>query len=66
MGLRIAGAVLVLFGLFDMLGSWGGIDVWGDVIGITLPEIIWRFTAYIEIGLGIFIWNLGGSQLAEE
>ena len=57
--LKIIGAVLFLFGLVDLIGSYAGLDVWGDWIGVTLPEAIWRFTSYIEMAAGWILFKLG-------
>jgi hypothetical protein len=56
---KIIGGLLIVFGLIDMVGSWTELDVWTDWLGIELPEAVWSFSAYIEIGLGYFLFNLG-------
>ncbi|MFP6765455.1 MAG: hypothetical protein VB858_17640 [Planctomycetaceae bacterium] len=63
--MKIIGGLLIAFGLADFGGSWAGIDVWRDWFGIVLPEILWRFSAYAEIGIGYFCFNLGSSPEAE-
>lgn len=55
---KIIGVILVLFGLTDLIGSFTGFDLWTE-IGVTLPDLIWSFSAYIEILLGFFIFKLG-------
>jgi len=62
--MKIAGIILIIIGLIDAVGSWVGFDFWGGFIGIELPEIIWQFTGYLEIGAGYFLYNL--DQGAEE
>ena len=62
--MRIIGGLLIAFGLVDMIGSFAGLDVWSDWIHVDLPEALWSFSAYIEIGLGYFLFNLG-SKLAK-
>ena len=56
--MKIIGGLLIAFGLLDMIGSFTGLDVWGEWIGVNLPEAIWSFTAYIEIGIGYLLFNL--------
>ena len=63
--LKIFGGLLIAFGLVDMIGSFTGLDVWGEWIGQDLPEFIWSFTAYIEIGIGYFLIKLGSSDTEE-
>ncbi len=65
LGLLAAGALLFLSGLVDLLGSFAGFDLWGTV-GVPLPEIIWRYSAYIELLGGGFLFNLGRSSLSDE
>ena len=50
--ITIAGVLLAGFGLIDFVGSYIGLDVWNDWIGIDLPELIWSFTAWIEMFVG--------------
>ena len=57
---KIVGILLIVFGLVDLIGSFLGFDLWGT-IGIQLPEIVWRYSSYIEIVAGYVIMNLGGS-----
>jgi len=65
MTMKIIGGLLILFGLVDIGGSYAGLDVWTDWLGIELPEVIWNFTGYAEIGIGYFCFNLGSSTEAE-
>ena len=37
MALKIVGAILVIFGLVDLIGSFAGFDLWGT-LGIVLPD----------------------------
>lgn len=56
------------FALVDFFGSFAGFDLWGSM-GIILPEAIWRFSAYLEGALGLFLINLGSKDeepVAEE
>lgn len=59
---KIIGGVIVAFGLADLVGSFTGVDVWGEYIGVVLPEIIWSYTSYIEIGLGYLMYNFGNKK----
>ena len=63
-GLIVLGGLLVVFGLVDLIGSFAGFDLWGTM-GIQLPDIIWSFSAYIEIALGFFLCKLGFSAPGE-
>jgi uncharacterized membrane protein YphA (DoxX/SURF4 family) len=54
-------------GFVDFGGSYAGFDLWGDFFGIQLPELLWRFSAYIEMIIGYFLFNMGSkSSDAEE
>ncbi|MDB4499343.1 hypothetical protein N9213_02810 [Akkermansiaceae bacterium] len=63
--LKIIGGLFIAFGLVDMIGSFTGLDVWGEWIGIELPEAIWSFTAYIEMGIGYFLLKLSSNDTEE-
>ena len=63
--LKIIGVLLVVFGAVDLIGSFAGFDLWGT-IGVTLPEIIWRYSSYIEIGVGMLLFSLGSANSEEE
>lgn len=66
--MRIIGGLVIAFGLLDMIGSYSGLDVWSDWLHVDLPEAIWQFSAYIEIGIGYFLFRLGSksAKSAEE
>ncbi len=59
--LMIIGGILVVFGLADLIGSFTGYDLWGGVIGVQLPDIIWKYSAYGELLVGYFIFKAGMS-----
>ena len=59
--MKIVGILIILFGLVDLIGSFTGFDLWGT-IGIQLPEVIWRYSAYIEIAIGYGVMNFFGSD----
>jgi len=58
--MMIIGGALVAFGLVDLIGSFTDFDLWG-VIGIQLPEIVWSYSAYIEMVVGYLIFKFGSS-----
>ncbi len=65
--LLIVGAILVVFGVVDMAGSFAEFDLWGEIMGVELPEIVWQYSAYGEMLLGYFIFKAGlGIGTAEE
>lgn len=57
--MKIVGGLFIAFGALDIIGSFTGFDVWGDWIGVELPEAIWSFTAYVELGIGFLLLKLG-------
>ena len=63
--LKIIGGLFIAFGLVDMIGSFTGLDVWGEWIGLDFPEAIWSFTAYIEMGIGYFLLKIGSNDTEE-
>ncbi|WP_395373489.1 hypothetical protein [Marinicella sp. W31] len=62
MYLKIVGIALVLFGIVDLVGSYMDFDLWGGFFGVQLPELLWKYSSYIEIGAGAFITTLGSSK----
>ena len=63
MPVMMIGVLLGIFGIVDMIGSFANFDVWG-IMGITLPEIIWQYTAYIEMAAGYYLFKLGMTMYA--
>jgi hypothetical protein len=59
MAFKIVGGLFIAFGVVDLLGSFLGWDVWGGWFGLELPELLWRFSAWIEIGIGLLILRFG-------
>ena len=59
MVLKIVGGLLGAFGFVDLIGSFTGLDVWTEWIGVELPRVIWNFSAYIEIAVGALLFKLG-------
>jgi len=58
----VPGVLLVVFGAIDLIGSFAGFDLW-HTMGVALPEVIWRFSAYIEIAAGLALLKLGRQQM---
>lgn len=57
--MKFVGILLIAFGAADLVGSYTGYDLWNDYIGVTLPNIIWKFSPYIEMAVGFGIMMLG-------
>lgn len=53
------GGAIFLFGLADVIGSFAGVDLWGQYIGVQLPEVLWKYSAYIEMLIGYFVFKAG-------
>jgi len=62
---KAIGALLVLWGIADLVMGLQGTDLWGK-IGITLPDIIWSYSHYIAIIAGAAVFSMGGSDDSEE
>ncbi len=62
--LKVIGILLVVFGAVDLIGSFTGFDLWGK-IGVTLPELLWKYSSYIEIGIGMLLFSVGSSNKEE-
>ena len=58
---KIIGAVIFIFGLVDFGGSYMDFDLWGKT-GIQLPDIIWKYSSYIEMALGAFLFSMGSDD----
>lgn len=64
--LKITGIIVIAIGLIDLVGSYAGFDLWGEFIGVQLPEFLWKFSSYIEMGLGYGIMTLGSKSTEAE
>jgi hypothetical protein len=53
-----------LFGVVDLVGSFAGFDLWGT-LGIQLPEMIWKYSSYIEIAIGYGVMSFFSSDEEE-
>jgi hypothetical protein len=60
--MKIAGIIIIAFGLVDLIGSYTDFDLWGGFIGVDLPEVLWKYSSYIEIALGYFLMNMGSKD----
>jgi len=58
---QFIGLYLIAFGVVDFAGSYMNFDLWG-IVGVRLPDLLWQFSAYIEMGLGYFIMSLGDRE----
>ena len=64
--MKIIGIILLAIGLIDLVGTYADFDLWSDFIGVTLPDVLWQYSAFIEIGLGYFIFKLDTNQSTDE
>jgi len=65
--LIILGAILFIFGAVDLVGSFMEFDLWGQFVGVNLPDLLWKYSAYIEMLIGYLIFKAGmSSDNAEE
>lgn len=62
--LKIIGAVIFIFGLVDFGGNFMDFDLWSK-IGIQLPDIVWKYSAYIEMAIGGFLFSMGSDDKDE-
>jgi len=60
--MKFIGILLITIGVVDFAGSYMEFDLWGGFLGVQLPDLLWQFSPYIEMGLGYFIMNLGDSK----
>ncbi len=64
--MKIIGVIIIAIGLVDLVGSYAGFDLWGGFLGVNLPDILWKFSAYIELIVGYLIFNLGSKSGSEK
>lgn len=55
---KLIGFVVMAFGVVDLLAGYAGFDVWEAWFGLKLPMVLWMFTAYLAITIGLFLFNL--------
>ena len=65
LALLALGGLIFVFGLVDLIGSFGEFDVWAK-IGIELPAVIWQWSAYIELGIGGALLQQGRARLSDD
>jgi uncharacterized membrane protein YphA (DoxX/SURF4 family) len=65
LALLIPGVLLFGFGAVDLLGSFGGFDVW-EKLGVELPGVLWSYSAYIELIAGAALVQQGRSRMAPD
>lgn len=64
--MKIIGIILIAIGLIDFGGSYMGFDLWTDFFHVNLPEMVWRYTSYIELIVGFLLFNAGSKKSEEE
>jgi hypothetical protein len=64
--LMILGGLLVAVGLIDLIGSFTDFDLWGGFIGVELPDILWKYSAYGELLIGYLIFKAGMDTSEED
>jgi hypothetical protein len=50
--MKYIGYALIAFGIADFGLSYAGTDLWGEVIGVQLPEVIWAYSGMIAAAIG--------------
>lgn len=59
---KIIGGLLVAWGVADVGGSWMGIDVWADWLGVQLEGVFYQFSGWAALIIGFFVFNFGSSD----
>lgn len=62
LALMILGGLIIAFGLVDLAGSYANFDLWGGIIGIQLPEMVWKYSSYGEIVVGVLLFKAGNAM----
>lgn len=60
--MKIAGILIIVIGLIDLIGSYAGFDLWTGFLGLELPELLWKYSPYIEMGIGYFLFNFASKS----
>lgn len=63
--MKVAGIILIVIGLIDLIGSYTGFDLWGGFLGIQLPDLLWKYSSYIALIAGYFLFNFGSKGTEE-
>ena len=50
--MKVLGILILIFGIFDLLDSYIGLDLWGDLLSLHLPVFLDTFGPLVEIALG--------------
>ena len=64
--MALLGLILIAFGITDFAMSWMGTDVWADWLGIQLPDLLYRFSAIIEVAIGSQLLKMGDDAEGSE
>lgn len=65
--LIIVGVLIFAFGAVDFAGAmFFEFDLWGGFLGIQLPDVVWRYSAYAEMIIGGLIAKVGFGMGEEE
>lgn len=64
--MKIAGILIIAIGLIDLIGSYAGFDLWGGFLGVQLPELLWKFSSYIEIAIGYGLIKFSTTEIEPE
>ena len=64
--MKIVGIIVIVFGIADIGISYLGVDLWGEYIGVELPELIWTYSGFIEVAIGYGLMKLAGKGQDEE
>ena len=59
--LIVVGVIFFSIGAIDLVGSFTGFDLWGGFFGIQLPELLWKYSAYLELLVGYLAFKAGRS-----
>ncbi len=43
--MKFIGMLLIAIGVVDFAGSYMDFDLWGGVVGVQLPDLLWQFSA---------------------
>jgi hypothetical protein len=64
--MKIVGIIVIVFGIADIGISYLGGDLWGEYIGVQLPDLIWSYSGFIEVAIGYGLMKLAGKGQDEE
>jgi len=52
---KILAYIIIAIGIVDLFGHYASSDLWGGFIKVELPNILWQYSAYIEIAIGFLV-----------